>query len=117
MEYKYKINQTNKFENELRNIFDYLYFNLKEPRTAENMLKLIINKIYSLQYFPEKYPKLNNSPNKNLRKLYVKNYIIIYEVNHLIRSNFYFTYFSLFTRLFLQDLIIFFFLKSNHFHI
>ena len=96
MIYNYKIRQTKQFELELRNLYNYLLFYLQEPITAERNLRKIIDKIYSLQYSPERFPKIitNNKDDRNLRKLSINNYIIIYEVNNKIRSSFYLTYFS-----------------------
>ena len=94
MTYKYIIRQTTSFEIELENIYRYLAFTLKEPNTAEKYLNMIIKRIYSLQYFPERYSKIHNSKNRILRKMPINNYLIIYEVDNNTRSSFYFTYFS-----------------------
>lgn len=100
MIYNYEIKQTPSFEIELQNIYRYLCFTLQEPNTAEHFLKTVIDKIYSLQYFPERCSQVSNFRNRNLRKLYINNYLVIYEVKKEIRSSFHSTYFSLFSRLF-----------------
>ena len=84
MIYNYEIKQTKQFELELRNIYNYLLFHFQEPITAEKNLRNIIEKVYSLQYYPERFPRITtyNHDNYNLRKLSVKNYIVIYQVNN-----------------------------------
>lgn len=91
---KYKINITYTFEEELKNIFYYLFFFLKEPNIARKFRNNILRKILTLEYSPERYPKVLNYSNKNIRKFCVNNYVIIYEVNTDIRSSIYITYFS-----------------------
>lgn len=98
--YKYTIRQTTSFEVELENIYRYLAFSLKEPNTAKKYLNTIIEKIYSLQFFPERYSKIHNFKNRNIRKMPVNNYLVIFEVVNDTRSSFYSTYFSRFTKLF-----------------
>lgn len=94
MIYKYIIRQTTSFEIELEDIYRYLAFTLKEPNTAEKYLNMIIKRIYSLQYFPERYSRIHNFKNRILRKMPINNYLVIYEVDNNTRSSFYFTYFS-----------------------
>ena len=91
---KYEIIQTHSFEQELDFIYNYIRFNLKEPTTAIRLYDNVIFKILSLQYFPERCPKIPTYKNNNIRKLLINNYIIIYEVNSNTRSSFYSTYFS-----------------------
>ncbi len=100
MIYNYEIKQTPSFEIELENIYRYLFFTLNEQNTAKNLLKTVIQKIHSLQYFPERFPHISDFKNRNLRKLPINNYIVIYEVNNQTRTSFYSTYFSRFTKLF-----------------
>lgn len=78
----YIVNQTSPFENELESIYRYLAFKLKEPNTAKKFYRKVINKLNSLQYFPERYTRISNFENKNrnLRKLLIDNYLIVYEV-------------------------------------
>lgn len=88
---KYKIITYNSFENELDEIIYYIAHFLNEPKIAQKMHYNIIKKILSLEQFPEGYPKLHYN-NPNVRKLYVKNYIIIYEIHKNERRGSYFTY-------------------------
>ena len=47
-------------------------------------IKKIRNKILSLQYLPERYSRIFKSKfkNRNLRKLLINNFVIIYEVRN-----------------------------------
>ncbi len=99
---KYTIKPSPTFEKELKRIYKHLAFKLKEPVIAQKFYERVIKEIYSLQYFPERYAKISNYKNKtrNLRKLLINNYIIIYEVNKDTRPSFYFTYISFKSKLF-----------------
>ncbi len=77
----YKVIWSLDFQKELHFIYDYIFFHLQEPITAKNNLNQIISKISSLSFFPERYPKVINSKNFNIRKLRFKKFIIIYQVN------------------------------------
>ena len=98
----YIVKQTSPFENELELIYRYLAFKLKEPNTAKRFYRNVISKLNSLQYFPERYTKISNFENKsrNLRKLLIDNYLIIYEVLNDARRSYYITYFSFNSKLF-----------------
>jgi len=94
---KYQIITTREFEEELDKICYYLFYFLKEIKIANNFYKQIIDKIVSLQYFPKMYHKIStyfNYNNRDIRKLIVKKYIIIYEVNDKLRSSYNVTYIS-----------------------
>lgn len=99
---RYIINQTPEFEKELEYTYNYLAFKLKEPITAKNFYNKVIKEIYSLQYLPERYVRIFDFRNKerNLRRLLVDNYVIIYEVNKNTRTSFCFTYLSWQSKLF-----------------
>ena len=90
---KYKIILHQLFEEELEEMVYYIMYILKEPRIAEKFHKRIIEKVLSLEYFPEGYPKVYYN-NSNIRKVFVKNYIIIYEVLKSKRRSPHFTYLS-----------------------
>lgn len=77
---KYVIKQTSEFENELISLYNYIFFYFKEINTAEKFYQKVQEKIYSLEYFPERYAKLDHFKYKSLRKLVFSNYIIIYEI-------------------------------------
>ena len=99
---KYTIRPTATFKEELKNIIYYIKINLKEPLIAQKFYDKVIEKISSLSFMPERYMKIQNSNNnnKNIRKLSIKDYLIIYEVNKNARTSFHFTYFSLCSKLF-----------------
>lgn len=87
----YFINTTPTFEEELQNIVSYIYFYLKEPRISIKLYKKIINKIFSLDILPERYPKIHyklTNNNLTLRKLSIDNFVVIYEVNDLTHQIF-----------------------------
>ena len=92
---KYKIITFPSFENELDEIYNYLLKILNEPNIANKFHKKFLKQIKSLQYFPERNIKIFSKRNKNLRRLLIDNYSIIYEVKRNTRTSFYITYFSL----------------------
>lgn len=94
---KYKIIWSPKAYKDLQNIYKYIVYNLEEKNIANNITDKIFNLISGLKYLPERYIKIfdYNDETKNLRKLVVDNYIVIYEVNNNTRASFYFTYISL----------------------
>ena len=83
---KYIITFSNYFYDEIKYIFDYINFRLKEPVIAKDLYNKIIYSIYSLEYFPQRYPKINNFKNQNFHKLIVSNYIIIYEIDNSLNQ-------------------------------
>lgn len=93
---KYIIRQTHLFEKELESIYQYIFTHLKEPITAKKFYYKVKEGIFSLQYFPERHVKLNIEveQKRNLHKLLIDNYVIIYEVKQNTRRSFYSTYFS-----------------------
>lgn len=96
---KYLVIQTPSFEKELNQILNYIAFKLNEPITSKKFYNDLLTKIYSLQYFPERYTKINYK-NKVLRKLPIHKYIVIYEVDNYTRASFYSTYLSWKSKLF-----------------
>lgn len=94
---KYKIIWSKMFKLELKKIYNYILLNFNEPLIAQNFYSNIITSLYSLTAFPERYPNIiyyQNRKKLNIRKLFVENYIIIYEVNNDSRSSYNFTYIS-----------------------
>ena len=76
---EYKIVYEKEASKDLENIYLYIKNNLMEENIAKKAVGNIISKIKELKYFPFAN-KTINLRNKN-RKLIVKNYIIIYNVN------------------------------------
>lgn len=93
---RFIVHPTATFKEELLNIIHYIKYNLKEPLIADKIYKTIINKISTLDFMPERYPKILGYSNKNpnLRSLIINNYIIVYKVVRNTRSSFHFTYIS-----------------------
>ncbi len=81
---KYNIKTTKAFEEELLDIYSHIVDYLQEPKIANEKYKKIRNKILSLQYLPERYSRIFKSKfkNRNLRKLLINNFVIIYEVRN-----------------------------------
>lgn len=93
---KYAIFPSATFKIELKEIIYYFKQKLKEPIIANNLYKKIIKEINSLEFMPERHIKITDYKDKkrNLHRLLIYNYVIIYEVVNDTRSSFYFTYFS-----------------------
>lgn len=87
---KYNITWSPKAYRDLENIYTYIKYYLKEKSTADNVVKKILNSISNLSYFPEKYLRIENigTIGRNIRKMPVSNYIIIYEINNTSRQIF-----------------------------
>lgn len=96
---KYVIIYTSLFQNELEEILKYIAFNLNSPYIAKSFYKEITDKLYSLQYFPDRYIKINYK-SKVLRKLLIHKYVVIYEINKNTRSSLYSTYIPWISKLF-----------------
>ena len=90
---KYKIIWSPKANQDLNKIYTYIAYTLKEVSIANKTVKKIIKFISSLNYSPERYPKLKYNNNiKNLRKLPLDNFVIIYQIDNISRSSLCFTY-------------------------
>lgn len=83
---EYAVNWTDVFQDELLSIYQYIFFNLKEPLTAQNNLTTIISKVSSLSFFPERYQKIYNSKYFNIRKLRINKFICIYQVDNFTKQ-------------------------------
>lgn len=92
---KYKILPTSTFKKELKKITNYFKNKLKEPSLSKQFYTKVIAEINSLEYMPERYVKIPDFKNKtrNLRRLILDNYVIIYQVIIDTRASFYLTYF------------------------
>lgn len=88
---KYQLIWLNSFKDELSHIYYYLSNILKEPSIANNFHHKVFKILSSLSYFPERYQRI--SSHKNIRRIPINNYIILYTVNHNTRTSFYLTYF------------------------
>lgn len=79
---RYTILPTASFKKELNEIVYYLKNKLKEPKMAKRFYKNVIKNMNSLNFMPERYKRIEDVYNrkKNLRRMLVNNYVIIYEV-------------------------------------
>jgi len=75
---KFEIFFSSTFKEELDNIYNYIYSSLNSPITAVKFYKMVKNSIQNLDFFPERFPKIELY---NLRKLTIKNFIIIYKID------------------------------------
>ena len=80
-EYNYSIKQAESFKRELRNIYEYICYELKEPNIAIKLINLITEKINIIKQYPLTFEILLKRENLEYRKFIVKNYVIIYRVN------------------------------------
>ena len=83
----YKIILSPTFINELNTICDYMITNLKEPQLSKIFYRRIIEKLSSLKIFPERHRQLQIK-DIIFRKLFFKNYVIIYQINFKSREVF-----------------------------
>ncbi|WP_296113836.1 type II toxin-antitoxin system RelE/ParE family toxin [uncultured Anaerococcus sp.] len=63
-------------------IYNYIKYTLQSPDAAMNIVKKIEESIMDLNFMPERFELLDleGSDYKNIRKLIVKNYIVVYKV-------------------------------------
>lgn len=77
-----------KAEADLREIKDYLTFNLYNPDAAEQLIEQLLEKALSLNEFPERGIRISTRKPSvfNYRKLIHKNYCIVYSINDPVIS-------------------------------
>ena len=107
---KYKITWSPKARKDLKNIYNYIAYNLGEKNVAKKQITNIIDSISTLETFPQRYLKLfdYNPYSPNVRRLPVNKYVVIYEVNNNTRSSLHFTHLSWQPKLFKIFIILFF---------
>lgn len=71
---------TDQARRDLRDILDYIYYELQEPQVALNLVRSITKEILSLDQMPMRYRLYEKEPWKSqgLRCFPVKNYLIFY---------------------------------------
>lgn len=76
----YQINITDQANQDLRNIFEYIAFELQEPQVAIGQLNRLEKEIYSLDQMPERYRVYDREPwrSRNLHIMPVDNYLVFY---------------------------------------
>ena len=67
-------------EEDLREIFEYIAFELLSPENAEKQLERLERQILSLDEMPERFPRYGKEPwhSRGLRFAAVDNYIVFY---------------------------------------
>ena len=80
MDCKYQIKQTKIFTKEFRTIYKYIDLNLRAHKAVHTMYYNTIKKIKSLEIFPERNEIIVVQNKHKLRKIQIKNYVILYEV-------------------------------------
>lgn len=80
---KYEVYVTENAYKDLKEISDYITFNLLEPSISENIINEIDKAILGLEVMPSRFEKVNNKYflNRNVRKCFVSNYMILYSVD------------------------------------
>lgn len=76
----YKVEVSEQADNDLREIFEYIAFELQSPENASGQLERLEKQILSLDTMPERYRKYEKEPwkSRGLRVLPVDNYVILY---------------------------------------
>ena len=76
----WKIRYTDKARRDLRNIMEYVSYDLLEPETAKNLLRRIMGEIERLDTMPLRYPLFHEEPwrGRGLRFFAVGNYLVFY---------------------------------------
>ena len=71
---------TDRAKRDLRDILDYVTFELREPQIAVNLVRTITGEILSLDNMPMRYPIYDEEPwkAKGLRYFPVKKYLVFY---------------------------------------
>jgi len=80
---RYQIMITPKAKDDLIDIGDYISFILLEPETSQKLVKGLRSSISQLQYFPRKFPIIDDYIIKYRKIHYMpyKNYFVFYVVN------------------------------------
>lgn len=80
---KYKILVSNQAAQQLREIYEYIYYEIKSPHNAKNVTNKIKEDLYKLEYFPYRNRELSEFKNLNLhlRRLISKNYYAYYLID------------------------------------
>lgn len=78
----YYVKVTNRAEEELLEIYEYIKVVLKSEISANKFIKTIQEKIERLTIFPYSCMEVKTKPRNTIyRKLHVKNYLVLYKIN------------------------------------
>ena len=85
---EYKVVYAQKAYRDLVNIYNYILINSLEPSIAGNLVKEIKKAIESLSILPLRHELIDTSIKeyKDLRKLLVKNHIVLYRVDKVTKT-------------------------------
>ena len=80
---KYQVKITPQAFRDIDMIYDYIARHLLEPGTANNLVDEIEAGIFSLEEMPNRGAprRIGNYANKGYRRLFIKNYTIVYRVD------------------------------------
>jgi toxin ParE1/3/4 len=67
-------------DNDLRNIYEYIAYELRSPKNAKGQLERLENSILSLEQMPERFRLYEEEPwySRGLRIMPVDNYCVLY---------------------------------------
>ena len=76
----YEVELSEQADSDLREIFEYIAFELQSPENASGQLDRLEEQILSLDTMPERYRKYEKEPwkSRGLRVLPVDNYVVLY---------------------------------------
>ena len=85
---QYKVVYAQKAFKDLNNIYNYVLINSLEPSIAGNLVKEIKQAIASLNILPFRHEQMETlrTDLKDIRKLLVKSYVVLYRVNEVARE-------------------------------
>ena len=76
----YEVEVSEQADNDLREIFKYIAFELQSPENASRLLDRLEEQIFSLDTMPDRYRKYEKEPwkSRGLRVLPIDNYMVLY---------------------------------------
>ena len=76
----YEVEVSGQADSDLREIFEYIAFELQSPENASGQIDRLEDQILSLHTMPERYRKYEKEPwkSRGLRILPVDNYVVLY---------------------------------------
>lgn len=76
----YEVEVAEQADSDLREIFEYIAFELQSPENASGQLDRLEEQMLSLYTMPERYRKYEKEPwkSRGLRVLQVDNYVVLY---------------------------------------
>lgn len=76
----YEVEVSEQADSDLREIFEYIAYELQSPQNASGQLDRLEEQILSLDTMPERYRKYEKEPwkSRGLRVLPVDNYVVLY---------------------------------------